>query len=44
MLTDWSALQAVRAYLTAPLSVEEIARLREMQSKCAKFKKGNEEW
>jgi len=37
-------VQAVRAYLTAPLSAPEIVRLRDLREKCKKFKKGSDEW
>ena len=38
------SLQAVRAYLTAPLTAAEQAQLSDLRSKCKRFKRGSDEW
>ncbi|KAJ8436064.1 hypothetical protein Cgig2_000360 [Carnegiea gigantea] len=41
---DMVPLQAVRAYLTATMSVIELKILKDLRAKCKKFKEGIEEW
>jgi len=44
MVSQYLSTLAVRAYLTTPLSAIEMMQLKELRSKCNKFKKGDEKW